>query len=98
MKSDDARPAYETSEIGTPRDYTDDLYRHYFEVKEVAGRAERIVREFLGDARAASLVPLTHGFEVVIPLQCAPDLVRRLAQENFAVYQVVRYAKVAGTW
>jgi hypothetical protein len=39
MRSDDARPSYETSEIGTPRDYTGDLYRYYFEVGEADGRA-----------------------------------------------------------
>jgi len=98
MRADDARPPYETSEIGTPRDYTDDLYRYYFEVGEVDGRAERILRDFLGEARAAGLHRLTHGFELVAPLQTAPDLVRLLAQANIAVYQVVRYAKVAGTW
>ena len=96
MRSDDARPPYETSEIGTPRDYTDDLYRYYFEVGEVDGRAERILREYLGEARSASLNRLSYGFELVAPLQSAPDLVRRLAQQNIAVYQVVRYAKVAG--
>ena len=96
MKSDDARPPYETSEIGTPRDYTDDLYRYYFEVGEIDGRAERILREYLGEARAAGLKRLTHGFELVAPLQSAPDIVRQLAQANIAVYQVVRYAKVAG--
>lgn len=98
MRSDDARLPYETSEIGTPRDYTDDLYRYYFEVGEVDGRAERIVRDFLGEARAASLHRLAYGFELVAPLQVAPDLVRLLAQANFAVYQVVRYAKVTGSW
>ena len=95
MRSDDAQPHYDTSEIGTPRDYTDDLYRYYFEVGEVDGRAERIIRHFLGEARAAGLHRLTHGYELVAPLQVAPDLVRLLAQANIAVYQVVRYAKVA---
>jgi len=67
----------------------------YLEVGEVDGRAERILREYLGEARAAGMNRLTHGFELIAHLQSAPDLVRRLAAANIAVYQVVRYAKVA---
>jgi hypothetical protein len=39
-----------------------------------------------------------HGFEFVAPIQCVPDIVRCLARENVAVYQVVRQAKVEGLW
>jgi hypothetical protein len=98
MKSDEAAPPFLTTEIGTPLDYTEDLYRFYVEMRDVDGTAERLLRDFLGDRHAANLQRLTHGFELVMPLQCAPDLVRLLARENVAIYQVVRYAKVGGDW
>ena len=63
----------------------------------MAGR-QPIFREFLAEVHAASLNRLTHGFELIAPPQCAPDLVRLLSRENIAVYQVVRYAKVGGAW
>ena len=98
MQHDDSGASYATSEIGTPRDYTEDLYHFYLEVLDVDGAAERLIREFLGERHAARLRRLTHGFEMVMPLQCAPDLVRRLAGANIAVYQLVRFAKTAGSW
>jgi hypothetical protein len=33
-----------------------------------------------------------------MPIQCAPDLVRRLAGANIAVYQLVRVARTDGEW
>ena len=96
MQHDDSGASYATSEIGTPRDYTEDLYHFYLEVLDVDGAAERLIREFLGERHAARLRRLTHGFEMVMPLQCAPDLVRRLVGANVAVYQVVRFAKSLG--
>ena len=98
MQHDDSGASYATSEIGTPRDYTEDLYHFYLEVPHFDGTAERLIREFLGERHAAHLRRLTHGFEMVMPLQCAPDLVRRLAGANIAVYQLVRFAKTAGSW
>jgi hypothetical protein len=98
MRSDEAVPPFETSDIGTPRDYTEDLYCFYLEIPDPDRRAERLIREWLGTRHAEALQPITHGFELVMPLQCAPDLVRSLVGANVAVYQVVRFAKVAGVW
>ncbi|MGI9571435.1 MAG: hypothetical protein ACR2PH_17215 [Desulfobulbia bacterium] len=83
--------------IGTPLDYTEGLYRFYFEVQDTDGSAEEIFKKFLGPNRVGCLVRLGHGYELELPIQCAPDVVRRLAKKNIAVYQVVRYAKVSGT-
>ena len=71
MRPDDASPPYATSEIGTPRDYTEDLYHFYLEVPHFDGTAERLIRDFLGERHAGRLRRLTHGFEMVMPLQCA---------------------------
>ena len=98
MKSNDATPPFETKEIGTPLDYTEDLYRFYLEVRDIDGNVEKLLREFLGTTQAEQLQRLTHGFELTLPIQCAPEIVRLLAAENVAVYQIVRYAKVAGSW
>ena len=98
MRSDEAIPPFETSEIGTPLDYTEDLYKFYFEITDVDGSAERLLNSFLGTAHAAKLQRLTHGFELVLPIQSVPDIVGLLTRDNIAIYQIVRYAKVEGSW
>jgi hypothetical protein len=98
MKSTDASPPYETSEIGTPLDYTSDVYRFYFEIGEHEEGAKKIILKYLGPEKSKSLIKLAHGYEVELPIQCVPDIVRELANVNIAVYQVVRYAKTNGIW
>ncbi len=55
MKSDEVVPAFETSDIGTPGDYTEDLYRFYLEFRDVPGTAERVIKKFLKDMNLAVL-------------------------------------------
>jgi hypothetical protein len=98
MKPDDASDSPGMSVIGTPLDYTEHLYQFYLEVPHFDGTAERLIREFLGERHAARMRSLAHGFELVMPIQCAPDLVRRLAGANIAVYQLVRVARTTGEW
>ncbi len=85
-----------TSQIGTPRDYTGDLYRVYFEIGEFENSAKNILSKFLGTDDPDKIIKLAHGYEVELPIQCVPDIVRELSQANIAVYQVIRYAKTAG--
>lgn len=99
MRSNDASPPYETSEIGTPSDYTSDLYRFYFELSEHEDAAKSIFFDFLGPDRSGTLTALPHGYEIDLPIQCVPDILQRLIEKNIAVYQVVvRYAKLKGEW
>lgn len=93
-----ADPPFESAEIGTPRDYTSDLYRVYFEIPDPSGIAGRILADFVGSKRAASIITLAHGYEIELPIQCVPEIVRLLSAQNIAVYQVVRYAKTSGVW
>ena len=88
----------ETSQIGTPRDYTGDLYRVYFEVGEFENSAQKILSKYLGTDDPDKIIKLAHGYEVELPIQCVPDIVRELAQANIAVYQVIRFAKIDGNW
>ncbi len=98
VKNTDAKPAFETLEIGAPLDYTGDVYRVYFEVRDTNGECKKIISSFLGQQKAEKIVTLTHGYEVELPIQCVPEVVRLIAHANMAVYQVVRYAKTNGTW
>lgn len=98
MKLTDAVPPCEPSEIGTPRDYSSDTYRVYFEVPDPHGTALKIIADYLGADRAKSMIVLAHGYETELPIQCVPDIVRLLSAENIAVYQVVRYAKTNRVW
>ena len=88
----------DSSFSGTPRDYSDDLHRVYFEVGEHEGIAGRVIADYLGPLRSQSLVTLPHGYECDLPVQAVPDVVRALSRENIGVYQVVRIARVAGRW
>ena len=98
MKSTDAVPAYKTSEIGTPKDYSNDLYLVYFEVGEHQGKAKKILEDYLGDEQKETIKTTAHGYIVEIALQCTPDIVGRLVAENIGIYQVNRFAKINGRW
>lgn len=88
--------------VGTPADYGDTLYRVYFEVGEWQGIARDAITAFLLDRHhahasfsvaPAELRPRPHGYEVDLPMQLIPEVVRVLAERNIAVYQVVRTAR-----
>jgi hypothetical protein len=98
MDPSDANPPFDRPVTGTPLDYSEDLYRFYLETADVGGTPERLLRRFLGPRHAQRLRRLAHGFEFAAPIQCAPDLLRLLTQENIAVYQLVRQTKVEETW
>ena len=98
MKSTDATPAYETLEIGTPADYTSDMYRFYFEVAEYEQTALKIIENYLGEERSALLVKRDHGYELELAIQCVPDLTSELVNGDVGVYQIVRYAKTKNSW
>ena len=98
MTANEQHPSPEPSLRGTPRDYSTDMYRVYFEVGEHEGRARQAIEEFLGPKRAEALVALPYGYECELAIQVVPDIVRELAKRNIAVYQVVRYAKTKSVW
>jgi len=80
--------------VGTPRDYSEQLYRFYIEVPDIDGKVAALLRVFLGVAHEEHMVKRTHGFELDLPMQRAPELVRELSQLNHAIYQIVRGPKV----
>ena len=98
MRNDEADPAYETLEIGTPRDYTGDVYKVYLEVVEQDDIVLHTLTEFLGKDKASRINKLAHGYELKLPIQCIPDVIKLLSQKNIGVYQVIRYAKTNSTW
>jgi hypothetical protein len=88
-----------SNSIGTPKDYSSDLYRVYFEVGDHDGSAKEIMVSFL-TARSQDdasfsfssdlLRTYRQGYEVDVSMQLIPELVRELATNNVAIYQVVR--------
>jgi hypothetical protein len=88
----------ETSMRGTPRDYSSDMYRVYFEVGEHEELAKKIIEDYLGPERSKTLIALPYGYECELAIQCVPDIVALLAKSNIGVYQVVRYAKISDVW
>ena len=98
MKSTAAMPPSDTMETGTPRDYTPDIYRVYFEVGGLDLGVKEIIADLIGGERAKRIRTLAHGYELELPIQCIPEIIQKLVLKNIAVYQVVRYAKASGTW
>ena len=98
MKCKDGTLEVKTSKLGTPKDYTDDLYLVYFEVAEHEGKAKRILEDFLGENRKGIIQTHAHGYLVEIAMQCIPEIVRSLANKNIAVYQVIRITKLNDRW
>ena len=93
----------ESRTTGTPREYTNDLYRVYFEVGEHENHAGDIMTQFLMSRSqdipnlsfsANSIRQHMHGYEVDIPLQLVPEIVRELAKKNVAIFQVIRINKL----
>lgn len=85
-----------SSVSGTLGDYSEDLYRYFFEVSDRDGVAKGLLLTHLGAEGSAFLQDVENGYELDIPIQCAPELVRLLTDNNIAVYQVVRSAKSEG--
>jgi hypothetical protein len=94
----DTDPQMPSSVAGTLNDYTESLYRHFFEVSDASGAARSVFLKYLGGKHTGRLHRLENGYELDIPIQCAPELVQLLTRDSIAVYQVVRLAKVEGRW
>jgi hypothetical protein len=76
---------------GTPEDYGDTLYRVYFEVGEWEGIARDAITAFLVerasdnpafDFDASLLYARPYGYEVDLPMQLIPEVVRALAERR----------------
>ncbi len=87
---------------GTPADYSDVLYRVYFEVGEWQQVARTALCDFLLERsqghpafhfQPAALRVKPHGYEVNLPMQLIPEVVRALAGRNIAIYQVLRLGR-----
>ena len=82
MRSDDASPSLYLSAAGTPADYTEGLYRLYFEIRDADGAAERIIRDFLGAERAGQMCRLAACAMGSVLRSCATGAVRLFMLSN----------------
>jgi hypothetical protein len=96
----------QASTIGTPQDYSDSLYHVYFEIGEYQGLGKEAIERFLPTrcnagqgqlAESSRIKQVAYGYEVDIPIQVIPEIVRELSKRNVAVYQVVRTARDVAT-
>jgi len=78
---------------GTLRDYSDDMYNIYFEIGEHQGVGLAILTRFVGELHSNLILPLEFGYEVTMPIQCVPEVVKLLNEENIAIYQIIRGKK-----
>lgn len=98
MSAVDPSNQSDATSIGTPLDYSESVYRFYLEVADCRPATRRLIEEFLPEHHAERIVDLDYGFEIEMPIQCAPDLIRLLSNDNIAIYQLVRLAKTNGRW
>lgn len=85
-------------EIGTIKDYSEDMYKVYFEVGEYEESALTVLMAVVGERHSDKVVSLEHGYEVELPIQCIPEVVRLLSEENIAIYQIVRRERTDSKW
>ncbi|MEO9273790.1 hypothetical protein ABFY09_02940 [Marinomonas sp. 5E14-1] len=83
---------------GTPSDYSEDMYKVYFEVGEWEGTALGIIESFVSNSHSKNIIHLEFGYELAMPIQCVPDVVRLLNEKNIAIYQIVRGEKIEAAW
>ena len=88
----------EKETIGTPGDYSENLYQFYLELADCSPNTRHLIEDFLPQYHALRIADLDHGDEFEMPIQCAPDLVRHLLDRNIAVYQLIRLARAKGHW
>ena len=53
---------------------------------------------FVGDSHSKHILHLEFGYELAMPIQCIPEVVKLLNQKNIAIYQIVRGEKIAENW
>lgn len=83
---------------GTLRDYSEDMYKFYFEIGEYQEVGLGVLSAFVGKLHSKLILHLEFGYEVTMPIQCIPETVRLLSQENIAIYQIVRGEKTKEKW
>ncbi|WP_022943107.1 hypothetical protein [Psychromonas hadalis] len=83
---------------GMLRDYSEDMYKIYFEIGEYQEVGLGVLTAFVGDLHSKHILHLEFGYEVTMPIQCIPEAVRLLNQENIAIYQIVRGEKTKEKW
>ena len=83
---------------GTLRDYSEDMYKVYFEIGEFEQEGLNALTSFVGDFHSKHILHLEFGYELAMPIQCIPEVVRLLSQKNIAIYQIVRGEKIEETW
>ncbi|MET3535208.1 hypothetical protein [Chryseobacterium limigenitum] len=77
-----------TTDIGTPRDYSESKHLVYFEVYPTTiGKVKEIVQQRLGVD--VLLIEQEFGITCEIPIQIIPEIIRELSIHNIAVYGVI---------
>ena len=79
-----------SKDIATPKDYTSDYYKFYFELMDYKNIAYEILLLFTKH----KIIKLSYGYEVILNIQMIPDILKEITSKNIAIYQVVRYAKI----
>ncbi len=74
---------------GTPRDYSEDIYKVYFEVEGSERVILDILKTIVGYPYSKYILHLEFGYELGMPIQCIPELVRLLSRLKILVYLVI---------
>jgi hypothetical protein len=74
------------------------MYRLYLELADCGDATRHLVEDFLPQDHAIRAAKLEYGFELEMPIQCAPDLVRYLTSKRVAIYRLVRLGRTKSCW
>lgn len=75
--------------IGTPKEYSDNLYLVYIELYQTNDEFREIISQ-----HGKITTELEFGYICEVNMQGIPEIARALALKNNAIYQIVRLAKV----
>jgi len=75
--------------IGTPREYSNELYLIYVELYKADKKSKKIISQY-----CEVIKELEFGYLCEAHMQAIPEIVRSLSLKNHAVYQIVRLVKI----
>lgn len=78
--------------IGSPKEYSAGLYLVYIELYQTNDTFRSIISK-----HGKITTELEFGYLCEVNMQSIPEIVRSLAMENHAIYQIVRLAKLTTT-
>lgn len=89
----DFKRLFETA--SSPLDYTNSIYLYYIELLRITEFVDQLVFKNLDDSEFKGIISKTqHSYLIHASIQDIPNIIRDFGENNIAVYQVIKLAKI----